>query len=298
MTGFFTYRYSRLVHEDNWREKYRINSLRRWLLRLSANAVLPIWYRLVDSPRTLPALSPHSPVLVSISSFAARANWLWITLESLLRQTVRPDRIVVWLPQSQFPTMEHVPASLRRMQARGVEIQLVEHDYCSHKKYYYPLLNSPESLLITADDDIIYDPHMVEKLLEAHAAHPDDVIACYTHGIRRDQRGQLLPYNQWQNNVHEGDLFFGSGGGTLFPPGSLDPRVTDIHLAMQLCPRADDIWLNAMMRLHGTTLRHADIHVQVLPVLNRRTETLASTNMIYGNDQQISAVQTYFNNPF
>jgi len=297
MTAFFCDTYSSIVSRYALIDRLRLYSLCRWLTRESANLLLPIHYKRTSSRpeyRLSPCAKSTGRVVVSISTFPARLDKLWLTLESLLRQTVKPDRIVVWMSSEQVASIDSLPLSLRRMQERGVELMLRPGDYRSHRKYYYLLTESPDDLLLTCDDDIFYHPRMIEQIMAAHSEHPADVIACYTHAIRRHADGSLHPYLQWHINAREGELFFGSGGGTLFPVGCFDPHVTDIELATRLCPTADDIWLNTMVRLRGTTIRHADFYQQVLPVLNRRTENLSTNNMRTSNDVQLAAIHDYF----
>ena len=49
--------------------------------------------------------------IVSITSFPARINEIWITIETLLRQSFKPDKIILWLGEEQFPDKQ-LPESL------------------------------------------------------------------------------------------------------------------------------------------------------------------------------------------
>ena len=150
---------------------------------------------------------------------------------------------------------------------------------------------------MTVDDDIFYPTRLLECLWQKHLEHPQAVIAAYTHRMTYDAQENLNPYQQWDFRTEQQDdhLFFGSGGGTLFPPASLDDEAVRQDLALQLCPRADDIWLNAMTRLKGTPILRADLSSSILPVLNRRTENLARTNLDLGdNDRQLRALRDYY----
>ena len=89
--------------------------------------------------------------------------------------------------------------------------------------------------------------------------------------------------------------FFGSGGGTLFPPYAMDPDVLNLNLSNSLSPDADDIWLNAMCRLKGTKIVKTSYFTELLPVLYFRNETLDSINNgMEQNDAQLLAVREYY----
>jgi hypothetical protein len=64
--------------------------------------------------------------IVSLTSFPARIEMVWITVESLLRQNFKPDAIILWLTNQEFPDKK-IPESLMRMQAKGLEIR-----YCDN----------------------------------------------------------------------------------------------------------------------------------------------------------------------
>ena len=41
--------------------------------------------------------------IVSLTSFPARMEDIWITIETILRQSFKPDKIILWLGQDKFP---------------------------------------------------------------------------------------------------------------------------------------------------------------------------------------------------
>ena len=285
--------YSSIKDKRTFLKKIRFYSLLRWLTRYTANFVLPITFCLRPTKTTLSKDTKPS-LIVSLTSFPARIDRLWLTIECIFRQTVLPDTIILWLSKEQFTSIEELPTRLKAYQAKGLDIRLVENDFRSHKKYVYALQQYPEANLITIDDDLFYRSTLIEDLMAEHKVHPNAIIAHYTHNIRYDHHGNILPYAQWENNVTEGEsLFFGSGGGTLFPPHSLYTDVTDIQTAMQQCPNADDIWLNAMARINNTPIMHAGRKDVYLPVIQRNKYTLFSTNEFGGNDKQLHQVVTY-----
>lgn len=241
-----------------------------------------------------------SDVVVSLTSFPARIGNLWIVVESLLRQSVKPRKIIIWLSQEQF-TDKDVPASLRELEPRGVEIRLVDGDIRSHKKYYYVFQEYPNDLILLADDDIIYPSDLINDLLDVRKLSCGEKIVSHKYGYKMmwDELGKICPYLSWgtfYESFSGNDLFFGSGGGTLLKPSDLYGDVLNLDLALKLCPKADDVWLNAMARLGGCyyyKLKNGPI----LSVQNKNNETLANSNLGENqNDIQIKSVIAYYQN--
>ncbi len=273
------------------------HSILRMLCRKVSNAVLPIYLRLSHIKEYHKV--EHN-VILSLTSFPLRIGKLWMVIESLLRQTVRAEKIIVWLSKEQFLDMNSVPQSILRYNTEGVEVRLVDGDIRSHKKYYYMVNEFPESMFVTLDDDIIYPSHMLEELLEANVKYPHAVIARYAYEMKYEKSGEICSYSEWKRVMKpqkpSSKFFFGSGGGTLFPIGSLHSDVKNIDLAMRLCPTADDVFLNAQCRRNKTQIAVVDKNVALLNVQYKEDKRLATDNVDSGNanDVQIANINAYY----
>ncbi|MFI3314935.1 MAG: hypothetical protein R3Y04_04670, partial [Rikenellaceae bacterium] len=109
----------------------------------------------------------------------------------------------------------------------------------------------------------------------------------------------LASYKDWpvvtNEDVESSDLFFGSGGGTLFPAHSLHKDVLNRELFMRLTPHADDVWLNAMVKLNGRRVIKTDSDIVILNVKIGADTTLSSINNDQNqNDIQIANVNDYY----
>ena len=194
------------------------------------------------------------PVIVSLTSYPKRSGTVWLTVETLLRQTVRPDKIILWLADSQYNGWEDLPKELREQQKRGLEIRFCS-DLRSHKKYYFVMKEYSEALVILADDDMFYPYDTVETLLRLHKKHPLDVCTM-TAQVMAPSR--FANPSEWRNPMldetfeHSDQIQIFSGSGSLFPPRTLDESVFDRDLIQSLCPYADDLWLTLMALKKGT----------------------------------------------
>lgn len=217
----------------------------------------------------------------------------------MMRQTYRPAKIILWLSKDQFPDGSSIPASLREREGDMFEIRIVEGDIHSHKKYHYVSKEYSDSLIFLIDDDIYYPTDILERTMTAHKKHPEAIICNYGYHIRYNENGELMPYNSWPKEYEYStgdDLFFGSGGGTLFKSSWLHEDLTNIELAMRLTPIADDIWLNAMVSLAGRE-KILLPNGLILPVLIEENVKLASQNKGQnGNDEQINSIMAHYKN--
>lgn len=236
-------------------------------------------------------------ITVSLTSFPTRISYVHIAVQSLLRQSYRNLRVVLWLSLKQFPD-KTVPDNLSHLTKYGLEIRFVEDDIRSHKKYYYIFKESPSSLVFLADDDIIYPSWIVEDSFRRYteAGGMKVIIGNYGRTIIHLTDGSLAPYSKWPIFPKPSDdVFFGSGGGTLLRPCDLYKDICEKDLFLKFTPTADDIWLNAMARLGENTIK-ISMDTFPLPVMIRKNRKLANSNLINeeANDKQLVGVQNYY----
>lgn len=240
-------------------------------------------------------------VIISLTSFPARLNTIWQCIESLKRQSVTPEKIILYLSKEQVSQSE-LPSSLVNEEDDLFEIRMVDGDIRSHKKYYYAMKEYPDKIIVTTDDDVIYPPFMLSCLLEAHSQYPEDVIANYTHVIKH-KNGVVAPYIEWydlpvdQNKIEKKDNQIQVGiGGVLYPPKSLFKDVFNIDLARELSFLADDLWLYAQTIVGGKRVVKSRLNKNtIIPITIKNDRTLTSENVLQNkNDIQFYKLREYY----
>ena len=220
------------------------------IIALIANIVMPLIYKLFY--KTIGTNDNNdNNIIVSLTSFPDRINTIWITIESLLRQTHKPQKILLWLAKKQFPEEEKsLPNNLLNLKKRGLTIKFCE-DLKSYKKFFYTAKLYNDKIIITADDDVIYPNDWIEKLVHTYTNN-QDCICCYrAHQIKLDNNFKPLKYKEWNllSNKIKGPshLLLATGvGGILYPPSFFSSETLDIDLIEKLCPLTDDIWLKVI----------------------------------------------------
>ena len=237
-------------------------------------------------------------VIVSLTSFPARIEKIWLTIETMMRQSVKPRLILLWLSKEQFSSKSALPKSLLSLEKRGLRIELRKGDIKSHKKYFYSFIEYPDDYVVTIDDDVYYNTRLIEFLWRAHLLFPDCICCNESHFISFAQDHQLLPYSKWRHNFQmdlvPSKLLCPIGiGGILYPPHSLAEMVTEENIFMQCCPRADDIWLKVMSLMNNRKVVQTTYHSRFMPVKIRHNQTLSSSNIGSGNDCQIQSLRKF-----
>lgn len=236
-------------------------------------------------------------VIVSLTTYDKRFYDVYLTIESIMQGTVKPNRIILWLANEMKDL--HVPVSLQRQVERGLEIGYTK-DIRSFKKLIPTLKKYPESVIITIDDDALYEYDLVENLVNGYKTDP-----CHVHGGRLkcfnlEKHGMPEDYRKWRevNLIGEPsprNMCIGVGG-VLYPPHCFTKEVFNEATFMELCPRADDIWFWCMANLNGyqsvKIFTHSKRGMDFIPNPDIQEFALTKTNLagIGENNQQLQNV--------
>jgi GTPase SAR1 family protein len=198
-------------------------------------------------------------LIVSLTSFPERIDEIKYTIYSLLDQTVLPEKIILWLAESQFPVKENdLPSNVLDFRNYNFEIHWCE-DIKSYKKLVPSLIQYPDYFILTVDDDIYYDKRLIQKIWQEHLEHPNEYVCHLANKIKFDKEGNVLPYLKWQFGIKSSAssyLHFPlCGGGGLYHKSYLYSDIIKKELFLELAPYADDIWFYFMLIKGDTTIR-------------------------------------------
>jgi hypothetical protein len=252
---------SRQRDEDVLR-RHAVNLTRRWTasqrathaLRRRYDYVKELGPRVGNRVRLLPLrlanlssresiLDPKGPT-VTLTTQAHRVGSAHLAIESIARGTLKPGRLILWV--SDDGVFADLPAPLRHLQSRGLEIRLAE-ELGPHTKYF-PYLESTDQFdrpLVTADDDVVYPRRWLQELVQAHAALPQCV---HCHRVRHmsAHAGEMRPYNDWPFGTDDGAShhnFILGVGGAIYPAAFLARLKGAGRQFLDCCPTNDDVWL-------------------------------------------------------
>ena len=259
-----------------------------------------LWYRLTskwDNKALVDAVIPAMPlntekrskvVIASLTSYPARINYVALVIKSLLLQSYKPDRIILWLAEEQFQSKE-LPKNLTELKKYGVEIKWMR-DLFGHKKYFYPVKEQKKNeLVITFDDDILYSPKCIERLMKTHNKYPNCLVC---------ERGQVFE-DKLENNpgkwitisdigVYKPTFSMNPspGGGCLIPFGAFHADALKEECIRSLAFKNDDLWYMFMCAENGTQMIKTRKYHKIFTIVEgSQVEQMAIENVV--NDKNV-----------
>ena len=130
-------------------------------------------------------------IYVSLTSIPLRIKNLNKSVESLLKQTKKPDKIFINLPKRYKRFKEVInDDQIPKFNDNSVEIIRCE-DYGPGTKLLGSLDKlKKDSLIILADDDHIYENYMIEKFYYFYSKAPENAYSFYVHPLKNFGVGQ------------------------------------------------------------------------------------------------------------
>jgi hypothetical protein len=203
---------------------------------------------------------PRNPqVIVSLTSYPARINTVHITINTLLQQSLKPDKVILWLAEEQFPKKEKdLPQELIKLKAFGLDIEWCD-DIKSFKKLVPAIEKYPNDIIVTADDDVYYQSNMLESLYNAYKTNPKNIYV--KRSVKLEMKNNyptgISSRKYMYKHLTEPSYFnqLMGGSGCLYPPHSLYKDCTNIDIIRNTIPTHDDAYFWSMAILNRTKIQ-------------------------------------------
>ena len=240
-------------------------------------------------------------LIITLTSYPERMYDIQYCLFSLLTQSCKPDMVILWLSEEEFPNKEKdIPSKVLKLQENGLTIKWCKDNLKSYNKLIYALKEFPEDIFIIADDDIFYPQDWTAKLYDAYIQNPNFIHCHRAHKIKLENN-TIVPYSNWEkcivNDYPSYKNFFTGVGGVLCSSKHFHADIIDDKKFKFLAPDGDDIWFWAMAVLNNTKINIVENAINDITYINPERElnlngekTLWSTNKLGNNDKQLHSI--------
>ena len=195
------------------------------------------------------------PIYISLTSIFNNQDILLITLQSIINQSILPDKIYLYLSEEPYLldkgfydkkiTNENLIKFIEN-NSKLININWVENEG-SYRKLL-PLLKekwNDDCIIITIDDDTIYDKNLIKNLVNDY--NKNKCVINYRGFTPKMNKLQEFDYTIRKNNFIKNDIYnFPTGkGGILYKPiffHKTGDLIFNKELYMNYCSKQDDVW--------------------------------------------------------
>lgn len=250
--------------------------------RISDLTVLDNAYE--DKPR----VPTGSRVVISLTTIPSRIDTLQYTIKSILRQNYRVDEIYIWVPEVTIKGLEYeIPDELLNM--KNVKVNRCEKDFGPSTKLLYTLLSERDldTKIIVIDDDVVYKPTLIEKLIITSDIYPDAAIT----GLGIDINPNIECFelsDLFDPKTTKVDRLFGLSGFLVKPRFFHDGHPVngdcfDYDNVPDEVKWVDDIWFSYHLKMRNIPIYRLPLGVLNLPAENIQSGS-TSLHVDYNGD--------------
>jgi len=130
-------------------------------------------------------------IYVSLSTIPQRIKNLHQSVDSLLKQTKKPDKIFINIP-NKYKRFDEIVHDSQIPKFSDSKIEITRCEDCGPGTKLLGSLNklNKDSLIILADDDHLYEDYMIEKFHYFYSKAPDNAYSFYVHPLGNFGVGQ------------------------------------------------------------------------------------------------------------
>lgn len=185
-------------------------------------------------------------IIISFTSWKKRIDRVCHSIDLMLSQTIKPDKIILNLSSDEFPKKEQeLPKCVLDKINDIFEIFWIKENVKVYKKIIPSLIRFPHDVVIAIDDDIEYPKDYIETL--------------YNEYLKHDKKNPICCY---RNNEKRG-IFRHSGPFSLVKAEFFGPYLKDLYYnvvmkyGISIIPASDDIYFYAAL-LNGCLYKVVD----------------------------------------
>ena len=186
-------------------------------------------------------------IIVSLTSYKPRLSTINKIIDSILKQTLKPNKIILTLFYKDYNLL---PKKIKvYLIKNNIELIIVNIDIRPHKKYFFSMQKYPYDIIITLDDDIIYEKNTIKSLFYSYLKYPDCISARRVNLIKynKKKKRKTLNYNNFIKDYKlikkpSFKLLATGIGGILYPPNILKIHYSLIY-ELYKCITSDDLYL-------------------------------------------------------
>lgn len=242
-------------------------------------------------------------IILTLTSTSERVFFLRHTLLSLKNQSLVPDKIIVNLSSEPYLLdngIKEAPDWLLELDSNIISINWVENTGPYRKLLPTLKIANYYDIIITCDDDVIYGPHWLKKLVLASEKFQDSIICGRARKPLRNIFGNHQSYLSWpmvKEGSHGNDLIPIGVSGVLYRKELLDEKIISSEKFKELANKQDDLWFKFASYNKNTSIFVAkgvdseSYHIKTNANLHKDNTRMSLDNKI------LKYTKRYFNKP-
>lgn len=203
------------------------------------NEILNNDHNIIECKTSSFTIIKKDTIIVNITTYPARDNFLYKALKYFDKQTLKPDKIILWLSETEYDK-ENLPDTILNCLKENLLTDILfinKNIYCHKRHECFKYFNYAFNIFI--DDDIYYPLDFVEKLVYYSKLY--NVPTSY-FGKNMEYINTSWSTNNFKNGPDIKNRYY--GGLSCIPPYKFPIESFNYEKERDIiCPKCDESWL-------------------------------------------------------
>ena len=195
------------------------------------------------------------PVIVSIYAASNELKNMHLTIYSLLNQTMKPDKIILWVDDSE--DLQSLSYEITQFIKNGLEIKFVK-ELGPYTAAYNAIKDYSESINVIAQNGFYYPTTWLKKLYASYIQYSEDIQVHIANRVKLKEN-KVFSSKFWEKEVKKDSADFSyimnNNGGILFPPNCFGNDFLRTDIFLKYAPVNSELWYWVMSLVYGRKIR-------------------------------------------
>lgn len=198
-------------------------------------------------------------IIVNVTTISDKVNLCSATLWSILNQSVKPDKVILWISVDGYMADGGIPIQPEFISDLNKILNIFEVRYTENIGPYRKIIPAlrvfnQDETLVYADDDVIYGKQWLQKMLERYEeGNKQNPVAVRVRRIENNFLGLVKSYLAYpivteKTELTDRYIITGIGGCVLNRRHIEDKYIFNDDFKT-IAPMTDDLWISKILQL-------------------------------------------------
>lgn len=182
------------------------------------------------------------PVVVNMTTWTKRDWCLPIMLTNFKKQTLVPDKIILWLSEEEY-NKEKLPKHILKCLSEGLLTDIMwvkKNTYCHKRHECFKYFNDCFNVIV--DDDILYPNNYLSEIVNSAKKHMNTITCYCANSIEYNGVKPIIKHGVVGESIYNNFM----GGCCCFPPNTYPLESFEYEtLRDKYVPKCDESWMRA-----------------------------------------------------
>lgn len=244
----------------------------------------------------------HGQIILSCTTTKDRLEFLYYTVKSVYRQTLKPDVFYINISQDSHMQDSGIKEPPTWLNNENIVVNFVENTGPYRKLLPVLSKSSEEDIIVTIDDDVLYHRNWLKTIVETAMEHPAEIVCGRAKKINKNVLGLYQSYYNWRRvkTSCSGFWLLPIGcAGVAYRKNLINEEFIKDGNFLKIAKANDDLWFRMASLINGVNVYvNRDVEIGNITLVHNKGLELNNVFSINGNSMTRKLTYELFGRTF